>query len=379
MPEKTWAQPSVNTLSAVAPSVMPPGTTGQRAICVAWTGGCVDPVRGELILAANGGHNDYYGNEVYAIAMRNDSPAWVRLTDPSPSSAITLQSSGATNTQHAYSDGKPRSVHGYGRTVFGNGRVWIPGLTGMAAGNSGTSSATYSFDRGACDGKSLPLASSASPWTFHGLAFATIPSGVDLEGGPAAYDRVDNKVWAFAGTSYASPDQAFYSVDATATATVRVYNRINGNPTFSAMWAVVAHDLRVALIADRDSSKIWVLNLSNPGAGLTPIETGGTTGTGGGAVYHKPSRAVLCWNNSGTTLRKLAIPSNPLGSGYSWSTISAASGNSVSPQAFDGDFQGCYSKFNIIEDMGNGQSALVLVTSNKSPVYVYKLPMGAIS
>src|SRR6185436_1597589 len=113
------------------------------------------------------------------------------------------------------------------------------------------------------------------------------------------------------------------------------------------------------------STKIWVLNLANPSAGLTPIETGGSSSPGSGAVYHKPSRAVLSWNNSGSTLRKLSIPSNPLGSGYSWSTISAASGNSVSPQAFDGDFQGSYSKFNIIEDMGNGQSALVLVTANQ--------------
>jgi hypothetical protein len=95
-------------------------------------------------------------------------------------------------------------------------------------------------------------------------------------------------------------------------------------------------------------------------------------------VYHKPSRGVLVWNDSGSSLRKLSIPSNPLGTGYAWSTIGPGSGNAVTPRAFDGDFNGAFSKFNLIEDMGNGQSALCLVTSNAGPVYMYKLPVAGV-
>ena len=59
--------PVTNTLSDVSPSPVPPGS--RHAIVTAWTGGCVDQDRGELILAANGGHTDYAGNEVYACQL----------------------------------------------------------------------------------------------------------------------------------------------------------------------------------------------------------------------------------------------------------------------------------------------------------------------
>jgi len=36
-----------------------------------------------------------------------------------------------------------------------------------------------------------------------------------------------------------------------------------------------------------------------------------------------------------------------------------------------GDYNGAHSKFNIIEAMGNGQSALVLVTDKNGPESVY--------
>jgi hypothetical protein len=35
-------------------------------------------------------------------------------------------------------------------------------------------------------------------------------------------------------------------------------------------------------------------------------------------------------------------------------------------------------KFNIVEDMGDGQSALVLATDTNGPVLVYKLPTGGL-
>jgi len=378
MPEKTWVQASTNTLDSVKPPNLPEGATGHKAVCVAWTGGCVDPVRGELILAANGGHNDYYGNEVYAIQLKSESPKWVRLTDPSPASAITLQGSGAGNSQYAYTDGRPRAVHGWNRCVFAKGQVWYPGLTGMAAGNSGSSTATFAFSRDACDGRSLPIPSSQAPWSFKGLAMDPLSSGINLEAGPACYDKVDNQIWAFANTSYVDPDHHFWSVDGSSGA-VKLYNRKVGNPSFGSQWAAVAHDLRVALVSEQNTSKVWVIDLKNPGNGMTPIDTGTANDIGAGVVYHQPSRAILLWNENGSSLRKLSIPSNPLGSGYSWSTVNAAGGNSVTPSVPDSDYRGTYSKFNIIEDMGNGQSALVLVTSTKGPVYVYKLPKGALA
>src|SRR5690606_6714825 len=55
-----------------------------------WTGGCIDQERGEQIFAANGGRGNYCGNEVYALALREEVPTWVRLTDPTPKEYFRL-------------------------------------------------------------------------------------------------------------------------------------------------------------------------------------------------------------------------------------------------------------------------------------------------
>jgi hypothetical protein len=95
-------------------------------------------------------------------------------------------------------------------------------------------------------------------------------------------------------------------------------------------------------------------------------------------VYHQASRAILVWDTScGASVRKLSIPANPLSNGYTWSTINPASGNSVVPPGpLDSDFRGAFSKFNMIENMGNGQSALVFVGRTTGQTYVFKLPVA---
>jgi hypothetical protein len=42
------------------------------------------------------------------------------------------------------------------------------------------------------------------------------------------------------------------------------------------------------------------------------------------------------------------------------------------------DQNGAWSKFNIISDMGNGQSALVVCMEVDQPTYVYKLPRAGV-
>ena len=92
-------------------------------------------------------------------------------------------------------------------------------------------------------------------------------------------------------------------------------------------------------------------------------------------MYHKPSRAILCWDGDGVNLRKLAIPAS-IGSTWTWSRVSPASGNSVTPTA--AETNGTFGRFNIIEDMGNGQSALCVVNSTTGPTFVYKLPVAGV-
>ena len=359
MSDKTWATPVSNTLDSVKPSA---NYGNHTAVCNAWTGGCVDQDRGELILAANGGHGDYAGNEVYACSLRSASPAWSRITN------VTTANGGDDSMRSAmnYSDGLPRARHGYNRCVWGNGRVWYAGVDGVA--DSGYwSLACYSFNR------------SSLAWTYHGIPSNNTTGSYSWEGGPAAYDKVGNKVWSAA--QFGLQDGG-YSVDATTGALTKFNWVLSGNP-FGYAWSVIAHDLRVWIVGSVNEARIWILNLDNTAAGWTQLSTSGSPNgftSGGGAVYHQASRAILVWHHSyGASLRKLAIPSSPLSGTYTWSTVNPAAGNSVTPPgALDADFQGAFSKFNMIEDMGNGQSALCFVGRTTGQTYAYKVPASGV-
>lgn len=361
MPERTWATPVSNRLDDVKPSPEPQGAEGQSAVCDDWTGGTVDQDRGEFILPAQGGHDGYYGNEVYACALRSASPKWARLNNPS---AVTGGVTGY-NTLGNYADGAPRAVHGWNRPCWGNGKIWLAGLDGMASGPGYWSTACYSFNR------------SSLQWAYHGLGVPNPPtpfgSAFSWQAGPAAYDRVAKRVWSAA--QYAVSDGG-YSVDATTGAITRHNFVLPGNP-FGGAWSVIAHDLRVWIVGSVREGRLYILDLNNPGAGFTVKATTGSPDgfvDGAGAVYHAPSRAILVWNDYGAGIRKLTVPSNPFGGTYVWSNIAPAAGNSVTPAPNPRYPSRNFSKFNIIEDMGNGRSALCLVTHTTGPTYVYKLP-----
>src|SRR5687767_9376378 len=55
------------------------GVEGLAGLMTAWNGGAYDGLRNRL-LVFGGGHNDYYGNEIYAFNL--NSMAWERVTNP---------------------------------------------------------------------------------------------------------------------------------------------------------------------------------------------------------------------------------------------------------------------------------------------------------
>ncbi|MCB1622954.1 MAG: hypothetical protein KDI32_00105 [Pseudomonadales bacterium] len=79
------------------------GAVGCRGITYAWSGGAFDSRRNRLIIFG-GGHNDYYGNEIYAVNIGNASVQ--RLTDPGLPIATSCVESIAGGTQ-------PNSRHTY--------------------------------------------------------------------------------------------------------------------------------------------------------------------------------------------------------------------------------------------------------------------------
>ncbi|MEM7763808.1 MAG: hypothetical protein AAF290_06975 [Pseudomonadota bacterium] len=91
-----WERVSLNTLASQDPRNDPDvnpnypnsppwnGTIGQRGVIEAWNGGAFACKYGEFgaLIAYGGGHNDYYGSEIYAfdLGMRE----WRRVSDPYP-------------------------------------------------------------------------------------------------------------------------------------------------------------------------------------------------------------------------------------------------------------------------------------------------------
>ncbi len=142
----------------------------------------------------------------------------------------------------------------------------------------------------------------------------------------------------------------------------------------------------------RDANGVIVLNLKasdpfaesawsvSPASNLEALTTPGL-----GAVYHKASQSILLGDpkSLGGQLIRLRVPTRSDGtydSGAQWmvTTVAPASGSANPVSGMKPANNGAWSKFNIIEDMGNGQSALVVCMEVDAPTYVYKLPVDGV-
>jgi hypothetical protein len=266
---------------------------------------------------------------------------------------------------HAYSDGQPRACHGWNALLWINGSIYMTGMHGMASAGQ-FSSARYTFNR-----------SAASGWVFRGLALETphgTPSSTwNFESSPAAYDPVDNRVWVLIAKSNIGWNMYSYDASTFEVDDYNVYSQ-GGYATFS--WATVIPEDRYLIGADRNNNAIQIVDLTNPAGGFTlrTPQGVGRYGTGTYGVYHPATKAVYAWDSDGASVYKLSLPADgDWASGtFSWSVIPAASASAVPPSVSNGP----YSKFNIVNDMGNGQAALVMLPSQTQSVYVYKLPLG---
>lgn len=107
-----YAIPNTN-LSSVPPSPTPPGILGPSAKINAWCGAALKRLGSVYILGAAGGHGDYYGNEVNAIELNTENPAWVELR----ASTLTADMYDATPV---YADLRKSPPHTYWATQFDN-------------------------------------------------------------------------------------------------------------------------------------------------------------------------------------------------------------------------------------------------------------------
>ena len=106
VPINGWVEISGSSLSNASVMGAPNGSNSPQGKQDAWCGWSIDTRTSKVYSRAQGGHDDYHGNEVNVIDLSVDAPAFSQLIAPTSSGSVT-------STSLYYSDGKPASQHGY--------------------------------------------------------------------------------------------------------------------------------------------------------------------------------------------------------------------------------------------------------------------------
>ncbi len=140
LPAKEWYELPDSKMRKVCPTTPPEilqGTCGCECVIFAWGGGAYDPIHDKMILWG-GGHDNYYGNELYAFDI--SSLNWELLTQPSMPAA-------PENCAEVLGDGRPNSRHTYGGLAYLTHVNLFFAHGGSLACGSGTSSQkTWTFN-----------------------------------------------------------------------------------------------------------------------------------------------------------------------------------------------------------------------------------------
>ncbi len=396
MLDRQWAQLLPRSALTAVIQTPPPAITGGFAdtsiIDGAFNGAVVDQKRGEIILAANGGHHDYAGNEVYALRLRTATPQWYRLTNRTPDNLLNTSQSGNVYARIDNLDGLPRAGHMWNDGVYCEGldKLIYPYTSDFASGNSGQSPGAWMFDRGRCGDvfSAFPIAYSTVAanngngpgfWQYMGLTLSSagsMPS--DYEACPGAYDPLNREALGFQKIPQSAPiaTESAWAINPITGAITR-YNvqPASGNPVIN--WVATTYNTwpPVAVGNDVNSGDIYLWDLTKRSTTRfirkTPSGTNPASGAGWYGCWLPISNCFLFYNaiNGGGTIGKLKMndPTNPMGSTWTYSTISPSGG--PTPPAANAN---SYSKTQCVY-MGAGRYALITV--GDQGVWGFKIPL----
>ena len=405
----TWnGVATTGTPDAVKPSPEPFvgfSTLHARSL-TSWSGASVDQARREYLLTANGGHADYPGNEVYALALGLETPAWRRLIDPTPNAQMPQSPPAFNEGDGLYNDGRPRSMHNCFQK-FANGKVWMGVQNSVTSGGGGDYNRVLAFNREysallAADGTrgtggtGSPLAWTAAnigPWELY-----TGSSGWNSSAGAFGkqlYNPRDKYMYCLGGKS-GNGTVYYWRIDTTTGAASAVQTHFISGTTIGRFqdWAVLVPDIgpsgviiagctsQTPVIAVFDISKFgqagaWSQHSSYTGTPYFSTYVAGSGGEAGDGVYLSPFRQVAIGNPPyiGSQMYKLQLPATTTVAGllaatWSWSNFTPTGGTGISATGIPGS----WGKWELIENMGNGQSAIVYAGGTTSPTFVYKVP-----
>ncbi len=134
-----WRELPASSMSLQAPSNEAVLTTGVHAVygpwarLNAWSGLSIDTRSSTVWSVANGGHGDYFGNEVVRFDLMSDAPRWVEWFAGSSGPVVDGVTAGADPSHARYLDGLPCSTHSYYGQQFLEGQSRAVRLGGSTA------------------------------------------------------------------------------------------------------------------------------------------------------------------------------------------------------------------------------------------------------
>jgi hypothetical protein len=391
MQENTWAAIASGVGQKIRdclPSPVPAtGLSGENpeSITLAWCGASVDQRRGEYILCANGGHADYAGNETYALSLRSSNPAWRRLTNPTPNGNIgDVSNEGSGANEGLYADGRPRSMHNTFQ-CFGDGRVWMPAMNSVTSGGGGFCPRMISFNRDMLGEGTTPLAwtgSDLGAFTNYGIN-ASINRNIALFG-VAVFDKATHRAYGLAGNGANNTHWWYMNTIGPNIGTGQTFSAGHSWGHFGG-WAVSAWDLGILVAGDILRQTICVLNIAaNTWTQISNVTGSGLYSGGSGGVYVAKNNTIGIGlpRDTNRTIYKLQIPTTTVNGRKVYNSSGTWAWTQINPSGPDinvgGAGSGAYSKWNLIEDMGDGRSGILYIGDIDEATFVYKIPAAGL-
>jgi hypothetical protein len=348
-----WANVSLNTIDDIDPcparDCSYSAVSGVRCVIGCWCGGAFATKFGTLggLIVWGGGHNGYFGNEIYIFNL--GTQLWERYTEPVKNPSCN-QSTGELQ------DGSPCSAHTYDYLDYHpatNSFIALGSTSNHQVGGGGAPRVhLFSFD--------------TDTWRRG----ADRPSSGGMTGASSAYDPNRDVFWLLPAWNGTYEDFAKYNPNANSGAGQwTLYNEyIISIDAVSAVDPI--NDLFVT-IDSRGTQTIRVMDLANPSADYVTVNTTGDQQPENrpkpGFEWDPVSSKFVAWIG-GTSVYTLTPPaSNWQTADWVWTKVDAAPANTVTPTSPNSN--GTYSKWRYVPS----KNIFIIINRTSDDVYVYKL------
>ena len=365
--EGKWSAVSLNTVADVDPKKDPNinpnypnaapwnGIEGVSGVINDWTGGAFATGYGSYgaLIVWGGGHQGYYGNEVYAFDL--GTRMWKRLSDPYPNPQFTSLT--PDYPLGLFPDGTPTAAHTYEFVDYhpgSNSFIDFRGSGDNLGGYDVSGAYMFSFDsltwrHGPIDPKTH---SSSGGWSAYDSSRDVFWVHPGFYTGNAALAKFDPNVANADGTYGAWTDYAF---------------------KIPASYAVAARDPVNDVILAAGTLGLVGIDLKNPNGDAITLTTGGSVQSLSGRSgwdWSPVRQAFIFWSGAGVYEVKQS-GSNWKTAQWMWTNLTN-SGNTVTP---DYGVNGVYSRFRLVDY--DEMELAVTVNSVTGSVYVFRIPKSS--